>query len=178
MNKNTSKLSANEPFEAFSHSVSLFRLLGIEVRLDFSVVIIIMLIVFSLGSGVFAYWHPDWSPITIWAVALSAGLLFFVSLLAHEFSHSMVSRYYGIPVLRITLFLFGGMAQMSSEPDRPKQEFWIAIAGPLMSIFISLVWPRTHSDKTSYGFAPAPVTCPQKVLPTSRGQLTKGQPDS
>jgi Zn-dependent protease/predicted transcriptional regulator len=62
-----------------------------------------------------------------------------VSLLAHEFSHSMVSRYYGIPVPRITLFLFGGMAQMSSEPDRPKQEFWIAIAGPLMSIFISLV---------------------------------------
>lgn len=139
MNSNALKPSNNEPSEGFSHSVSLFRLFGIEVRLDFSVLIIFMLIVFSLGSGIFAHWHPDWSNLTIWGVALSAGVLFFVSLLAHEFAHSMVSQYYGIPVPRITLFLFGGMAQISEEPHRPKEEFWIAIAGPLMSIFISLV---------------------------------------
>lgn len=139
MNNNAQKPSNNEPSEAFSHSVSLFRLFGIEVRLDFSVVIIFMLIVFSLGSGIFAHWHPDWSHLTIWGVALAAGVLFFASLLAHEFAHSMVSQYYGIPVPRITLFLFGGMAQISEEPHRPKEEFWIAIAGPLMSIFISLV---------------------------------------
>jgi len=139
MNNNAQKRSNNEPSEAFSHSVSLFRLFGIEVRLDFSVIIIFLLIVFSLGSGLFAHWHPDWSNTTIWGVALAAGVLFFASLLAHEFAHSLVSQYYGIPVPRITLFLFGGMAQISEEPHNPKEEFWIAIAGPFMSVLISVV---------------------------------------
>lgn len=120
------------------HEVSLFRIFGIEIRLDASVIIIFLLIVFSLGSGLFPQWHPDWSPALTWGTALVSGVLFFISLLAHELSHSVVSQHYGIPVPRITLFLFGGMAQTSREPDRPKVEFLIAIAGPLMSLLIFL----------------------------------------
>lgn len=120
------------------YGVSLFRIFGIEIRLDPSVIIIFLLIVYSLGSGVFPQWHPDWSAGLIWGTAFVSGILFFISLLAHELSHSVVSQHYGIPVPRITLFLFGGMAETSREADRPKVEFMIAIAGPLMSLLIAL----------------------------------------
>ncbi len=119
-------------------SFRIARILGIEVRLDPSVLIIFAIIVASLGSGVFPEWHPDWGAGLIWTTAVTAGVLFFVSLLAHELAHSVVSKHYGFPVPRITLFLFGGMAEISREPDKPGIEFQVAIAGPLMSVVISL----------------------------------------
>ncbi|MBD3647082.1 MAG: site-2 protease family protein [Pseudomonadales bacterium] len=125
--------------ETVSHSMPLFRIFGIEIRLDISVIVIFFLIVYSLGSGIFPQWHPDWSRQTVWITAFVSGILFFVSLLAHELSHSVVAKHYGIPVPRITLFLFGGMAETSHEPEEPKVEFLVAIAGPLMSMVISLV---------------------------------------
>lgn len=121
------------------HSLSLFTLFGIEIRLDISVVIIFALIVYSLGSGIYSSWHPEWTPTMVWGTALFSGIAFFASLLAHELSHSVVSQYFNIPVPRITLFLFGGVAEISREPERPKLEFLIAIAGPLMSLLIAFV---------------------------------------
>jgi len=115
----------------------LFTLFDIEIRLDFSVIFIFGLIVYSLGAGVFPSWHPQWPPTTAWLTAFSAGLLFFASLLAHELSHSLVARRFGIRVPRITLFLFGGMAEIESEAETPGAEFAIAIAGPLMSLAIA-----------------------------------------
>ncbi len=122
-----------------SHSLSLFRLFGIEIRLDISVLVIFSLIVFSLGSGVLPRWHPAWSPGLVWSTAFVSGVAFFASLLAHELSHAVMSQHYGIPVPRITLFLFGGMAEPEREPDRPKVEFVVAMVGPLMSFFIAFV---------------------------------------
>ena len=122
-----------------AHSLSLCTIFGIEIRLDISVIIIFTLIVFSLGNGVYTSWHPEWTPAKVWGTALLSGLAFFASLLAHELSHSVVSQYLGIPVPRITLFLFGGVAEISREPDRPKHEFMIAIAGPLMSLLIAII---------------------------------------
>lgn len=121
------------------HSLSLFTVFGIEIRLDISVIIIFALIVYSLGNGIYSSWHPEWTPVMIWGTALLSGIAFFASLLAHELSHSVVSQYFGIPVPRITLFLFGGVAEIKREPDRPKHEFMIAIAGPLMSLLIALI---------------------------------------
>jgi len=111
---------------------------GIEIRLDLSVAIIFGLIVFSLGGGLFPEWHPEWSRATSWSTALLAGLLFFASLLAHELSHSLVARRFGIRVPRITLFIFGGMAEIESEAETPSAELAIAIAGPLMSLALSI----------------------------------------
>ncbi|MDZ7825536.1 MAG: site-2 protease family protein [Gammaproteobacteria bacterium] len=111
---------------------------GIEVRLDISVILIFLLIVWSLAGGLFPDWHPDWSPALRWGTALAAGLLFFTSLLAHEFSHSVVAQAYGIPVPRITLFLLGGVSELSSDPRTPKTEFLMAIAGPLMSLALGI----------------------------------------
>jgi Zn-dependent protease len=119
--------------------MKLFTLFGIEVRLDFSVIFIFGLIVYSLGAAVFPSWHPNWPAATIWSMAVLAGLLFFSSLLAHEMSHSLVARRFGIRVPRITLFLFGGMAEIESEAETPGAEFAIAIAGPLMSLAIAFL---------------------------------------
>ncbi|MEE4300080.1 MAG: site-2 protease family protein [Pseudomonadales bacterium] len=123
----------------FGNSLRLFRILGIEVRLDLSVALIFWLIVFSLATGVFPSWHPDWSTSLVWSTAFLSGLAFFASLLAHELAHSVVALRFGIPVPRITLFLFGGVAETAREPGDARQEFLIAIAGPLMSLAIGVV---------------------------------------
>ncbi|MFW6092553.1 MAG: site-2 protease family protein [Pseudomonadota bacterium] len=118
----------------------LFSIFDIEIRLDWSVLIIFGLIVYSLGAGLFPQWHPDWSGATTWLTALSAGVIFFVSLLAHEMSHSLMAKRYGIRVPRITLFLFGGMAEIEAEARTPKEEFAIAVVGPLMSAALGVMF--------------------------------------
>ena len=115
------------------------RLFGIEIWLDLSVLLIFALIVYSVATGVFPAWHPDWSPARVWTVAVITGVLFFASLLAHELAHSLTALRFGLKVPRITLFLFGGVAEMEQEPARPGHEFLIAIAGPLMSLAIGIV---------------------------------------
>ncbi len=112
------------------------RLAGIDVHLDWSLLIVFFLIVFSLGTALFPLWHPDWSPAHSWTTALVAALLFFVSVLLHELSHALVGRRHGIGVKCITLFVFGGMAQMENEPRYWRAELWMAIVGPITSLVI------------------------------------------
>jgi len=130
--------SKPESSSSFTHSTRIGSLFGIDIYLDASVIIIFALVVWILGGNVFPSWHPDWSLGLSWLTGLTAGLLFFVSLLLHEMAHSVVARGYGIPVPRITLFMFGGVSEMQEEPETPKKEFWIAIVGPAMSLALGL----------------------------------------
>ena len=132
--------------------LGLGRIFGIEVRLDVSVLVIFGLIVYSLGSTVFPGWHPDWSAALTWTTALATGVLFFASLLAHELSHSVVAQAHGIRVPRITLFLFGGMAEMEREPASPKVEFLTAIAGPAMSLVLGVIFANLATWLGGPGF--------------------------
>src|SRR3970282_1123224 len=115
-------------------------LFGIEIAIAWSLTIIFLLIAFSLAVGVFPAWHPDWSPALNWLTAVAAAVVFFASLLAHEFSHALVGRRIGVDVRRITFFMFGGMAHMENEPPSWRGEFMMAIVGPLTSLVLGLVF--------------------------------------
>ena len=120
--------------------MSLARLFGIEIRLDFSVLIVFALVVYSLGAALFPRWHPTWDATLTWGTALAAGILFFASLLAHELAHSVVAKLRGIQVPRITLFVFGGVSELEREPNTPATEFLIAIVGPAMSALLGFAF--------------------------------------
>lgn len=115
---------------------TLGRIAGIEVFLHASLLIVFFLVSFSLATGLFPAWHPDWSAAMKWSLALLASLLLIVSVAVHELSHALVGRAGGIPVWRVTLFVFGGMAHLEAEPRTWRVELWTALAGPAASFVI------------------------------------------
>lgn len=137
---------------------------GIEIRLDLSVAIIFFLVVYSLGAGLFPQWHEDWSSGLSWATALAAALLFFASLLAHELAHSIMAQRHGIAVPRITLFVFGGVSELETEPRTPSTEFSIAIVGPLTSLGIGLLFLLLGLQLAEPGFIDAFEADPEAAM--------------
>jgi Zn-dependent protease len=121
----------------FGRGVTLFRLFGFEVRLDWSWLIIAVLVSWSLARGVFPSYYMGLSPGTYWAMGIIGALAFFLSIVLHELGHSYVARKEGIPMRGITLFIFGGVAEMGEQPPSPKAEFWMAIAGPVVTLIIA-----------------------------------------
>jgi len=115
-------------------------MLGFEVRVDASWLLIAFLITWSLAVGVFPNELPGLLSGTYWWMGIAGALGLFGSIVIHEFSHSIVARHYGVPMKGITLFIFGGVAEMEEEPPNPKTEFLMAIAGPLASVAIGGVF--------------------------------------
>jgi Zn-dependent protease/CBS domain-containing protein len=117
----------------------LFSLLGIPINVDASWLIILALIVWSL-RGVFASTYPDLETWNYWAMAGVAALAFFACIVLHELGHAVVARSLGMPMRGITLFLFGGVAEMEGEPPSAGSEFLMAIAGPAVSLVLAIVF--------------------------------------
>ena len=115
------------------------RILGIPIYVHASWMIIFVLITMSLAMQ-FTQEHPQWTTVQHWSVGIVTSLLFFASVVFHELSHSMVARIYKIRVISITLFVFGGVARIGREPSKAIQEFNIAIAGPIASLFLAFVF--------------------------------------
>jgi Zn-dependent protease/CBS domain-containing protein len=132
--------------------IRLGRVLGFEVRIDHSWFILFALILWSFSYMAFPAHAPGLPPAVYFAMGLAGTLLFFVSLLAHELSHSVVARTKGIPVEGITLFLFGGMAHTRMEAETPGDEFQIAAAGPIMSIAIAVLLGATWMLGARFGW--------------------------
>lgn len=117
--------------------VKLLNLMGFEVRLHSSWLILGLLVIVSLAQGFFPMQFPGYPRADYWWMALGGVVGLFFSIVIHEFAHSVVARHYGIPMRGITLFIFGGVAEMGDEPPSAKSEFLMAIAGPLTSFAIA-----------------------------------------
>ncbi len=120
------------------------KIFGIEIRIDASWLIIFFLITWTLGGSYFPGQYPGWGQPLYWGIGLVTSLLFFASVLGHELSHSLVAKRQGEEVKSITLFIFGGVAALTREPDKPSKEFIMALLGPVSSfgfaIIFGIVW--------------------------------------
>ena len=112
---------------------------GITIGVHWSWLIVFALLTYSLAVGMFPDSYPGWTTGAYWIVGAVASLLLFASVVAHELGHSFVALAKQVPVKSITLFIFGGVASITREPERAGDEFQIAIAGPAVSLGIGLV---------------------------------------
>ena len=122
----------------FGRRVTLFKLFGFEVRVDASWLIIAALLIWTL-LDYFPTQYKGLPRAEYWWMAVASTLGLFVSIVIHEFSHSLVARSHGLPMKGITLFIFGGVAEMGDEPSSAKTEFLMAIAGPIASVVIAVL---------------------------------------
>jgi Zn-dependent protease/predicted transcriptional regulator len=145
----------------FGSRITLFRLFGFEVRIDASWLIIAVLIAWSLAEGYFPRFYPGLRPGEYWAMGVAGAIALFASVIFHELFHSLVARHHGMHMKGITLFIFGGVAEMGEEPPSAKAEFQMAVAGPFASVLIGFVcwvvyrgargaWPVTVEGVFAY----------------------------
>ncbi|NWF94257.1 MAG: site-2 protease family protein [Syntrophaceae bacterium] len=137
----------------FGKRIKLFKLFGFEVRIDWSWIILAILIAWSLSVGLFPNRYTGLTTQTYWLMGIVGALGLFVSIVFHEMSHSLVARSYGMPMKGITLFIFGGVAEMGDEPRSPKAEFMMAIIGPVSSIVIGLLFYAVYLLGRQNGWA-------------------------
>jgi Zn-dependent protease/CBS domain-containing protein len=120
--------------------IKVARLFGINIFVDWSWIFIFLLVTWNLAAFVFPTLHPDWELSLTLMISLAASFLFFGSVLAHEIAHSLVAKAKGLPVRRITLFIFGGAADIGREPPTAGSEFLIAIVGPITSVVLGALF--------------------------------------
>jgi len=114
-------------------NIRIGKIMGIPVGLDYSWFFIFAILTWMLAVSYFPVEFKGWSTGLYWAMGAATSLMLFVSVLLHELGHSFVALQFKLPVRSITLFLFGGVAQIAREPRSAWAEFWIAIAGPVVS---------------------------------------------
>jgi Zn-dependent protease/predicted transcriptional regulator len=120
----------------FGKEISLFKLFGFAVKVDLSWLFIAVLITWSLAEGYFPQHLKELTPLAYWTMGIIGALGLFASIIFHEFWHSLVARRYGLPMKGITLFIFGGISEMSEEPRDARTEFMMAAAGPVSSLVL------------------------------------------
>jgi len=118
-------------------SVTLGRIMGIPIRIHYTLWFVFVLIAWTVASVVMPQEYPGLSEFTYLTIGIVSAIILFVSILIHELSHSYVAKKNGLPIARITLFFFGGVSEMSEEPHDASLEVRMAAAGPLMSYLIA-----------------------------------------
>ena len=135
--------------------MQLFSLLGFKVRADASWLVLALLVTWSLAESLFPAFYPGMPAMTYWSMGIAgmAGLVF--SIVFHELSHALVARRHGLPIKGITLFIFGGVAEMDEEPETPRVELLMAIAGPLASFALALAFYGSALAGAAWGLPQA-----------------------
>ncbi|HSM60454.1 MAG TPA: site-2 protease family protein [Longimicrobiales bacterium] len=133
------------------------RLLGFRIRIDYSWFIVLALVTWTFAKWQFPSDLPRLSGSTYLAMGLAGALLLFLSVVLHELAHSVVARSRGIEVAGITLFIFGGVAEMRQEPKRPADEFLLTIVGPLSSLLLSFLFLVAARLLAGWGAGPPAV---------------------
>ena len=120
------------------HGLVIGRILGIEIRANWSIAVIGLLISWSLAEAVLPEWIEGYSAGEYWAAAIAASVAFIAGIVAHELGHSIVALHEGVTVSSVTLWLFGGVAKLESQAESPTSAFRIAAAGPLVSAALGI----------------------------------------
>jgi Zn-dependent protease len=138
----------------FMKRVPLFKLLGFQVWIDWSWFILALLITWTLATGLFPRLYADAGidAATYWVMGAAGAIGLFASIVLHELGHSVVARRFGIRMRGITLFIFGGVAEMTDEPPAASAEFWVAIAGPIVSVMIGVAMIGTSMLAAAAGW--------------------------
>ncbi len=126
-------------------SIPLGRIFNIPIGLDYSWFLIFILMTWTLATSYYPAEFTSWSVAEYWIVGAATAIMLFVSVLLHELGHSVVALRYKIPVRSITLFIFGGVAQIAAEPPFAMAEFWIAIAGPIVGFALAGIFGLAQS---------------------------------
>src|SRR5438270_1706816 len=124
----------------FRHTIPLGRIFGITVDVDYSWFLVFGLLTWMLAVSYFPSEFKNWNTAEYWFVGSLTAVLFFASVLTHELGHSLVAMRYKVQVPRITLFIFGGVSQIAGEPPSASAEFWIAVAGPIVSFALAALF--------------------------------------
>jgi len=122
------------------HSWRIGKIFGIDIYIDSSWFVIFILFSWVLAANYFPHKYADWSPSIYWVVGITTSLLIFASVLVHEVAHSLVALRQGEKVRSITLFILGGVAQITEEPKNPIREFTMALIGPLTSLMVGIIF--------------------------------------
>jgi Zn-dependent protease len=118
----------------FGRPIELFEIFGFKVRIDLSWFVVAALVTWQLSALTFPSQLPNLAPGTYWLMGIAGALAYFVSILLHELAHSVMARGYGVAIRGITLFIFGGVSEMTEDPPSAQAELMIAAAGPAASL--------------------------------------------
>jgi Zn-dependent protease len=129
-----------EEGKLFGKRFNLLKLLGFQVRIDLSWIVIALLVAWSLSTGFFPFHYQGLSTQTYWIMGIIGALGLFFSIVVHEFCHSLMAKRFDVPMKGINLFIFWGMAEMSEEPKDAKAEFMVAVVVPLSSLVVAAIF--------------------------------------
>ncbi|MGD2107369.1 MAG: site-2 protease family protein, partial [Nitrosopumilaceae archaeon] len=121
-------------------SLQVGKIKGIKIRLHFTLIVVFALLSWTISAHFMPQYVPGLEQVDYWILGVTSTGLLFVAILLHELSHSLMSKRYGIPVRSITLFIFGGISDISREPKSAHKEFTISIVGPITSFVIAGVF--------------------------------------
>jgi Zn-dependent protease len=148
-------------------TIPLGHVFGIPISVHYSWFTILVLLTWVLAVSYYPAEFDDWSAVLYWIMGALTAILLFVAVLVHELGHAVVAQRYKVPVRGITLFIFGGVAQMGEEPPNAVAEFWIAVAGPLVSFALAAVLGLLHAALSGV----APLLALTKYLAYVNGTL-------